>query len=91
MVIYKKIYFEAYTNDQYIWHTNNIAQLYPILYIEPGYVGIFPVDLGLIRTRWHQKRSSDHFLVVTIVTIQLTFLSPGMGVTPIPDDKKHFN
>ena len=31
MVIYEKIYFEAYTNDQYIWHKNNIAQLYFIL------------------------------------------------------------
>ena len=28
MVIYEKKYFEAYTNDQYIWHKNNIAQLY---------------------------------------------------------------
>ena len=28
MVVYEKIYFEAYTNDQYIWHKNNIAQLY---------------------------------------------------------------
>ena len=27
MVIYEKIYFEAYTNDQYIWHKNSIAQL----------------------------------------------------------------
>ena len=31
MVVYEKIYFEAYTNDQYIWHKNNIAQLYFIL------------------------------------------------------------
>ena len=31
MVAYKKIYFELYTNDQYIWHKNNIAQLYFIL------------------------------------------------------------
>ena len=28
IVVYEKIYFEAYTNDQYIWHKNNIAQLY---------------------------------------------------------------
>ena len=28
MVVYEKMYFEAYTNDQYIWHKNNIAQLY---------------------------------------------------------------
>ena len=28
MVVYEKIYFEAYTND---WHNNNIAQLYFIL------------------------------------------------------------
>ena len=28
MVVYEKIYFEAYTNDQNIWHKNNIAQLY---------------------------------------------------------------
>ena len=28
MVVYEKIYFEAYTIDQYIWHKNNIAQLY---------------------------------------------------------------
>ena len=28
MVVYEKIYFEAYTNDWYIWHKNNIAQLY---------------------------------------------------------------
>ena len=31
MEVYKKIYFEAYTKDQYIWHKNNIAQLYFIL------------------------------------------------------------
>ena len=31
MVVYEKIYFEAYRNDQYIWHKNNIAQLYFIL------------------------------------------------------------
>ena len=31
MVVYEKIYFEAYTNDQYISHKNNIAQLYFIL------------------------------------------------------------
>ena len=31
MVAYEKIYFEAYTNDQYISHKNNIAQLYFIL------------------------------------------------------------
>ena len=29
MVVYEKIYYEkAYTNDQYIWHKNNIAQLH---------------------------------------------------------------
>ena len=31
MVVYEKIYFEAYINFQYIWHKNNIAQLYFIL------------------------------------------------------------
>ena len=31
MVVYEKKYFEAYTNDQYIWHKNNIATI--ILYI----------------------------------------------------------
>ena len=31
MVVYEKIYFEAYISDQYIWHKNNIAQLYFIL------------------------------------------------------------
>ena len=31
MVVYEEKYFEAYTNDQYIWHKNNIAQLYFIL------------------------------------------------------------
>ena len=31
MVVYEKIYFDIYTNDQYIWHKNNIAQLYFIL------------------------------------------------------------
>ena len=31
MVVYEKIYFEAYTNDQYIAHTNNNAQLHFIL------------------------------------------------------------
>ena len=31
MLVYEKIYFEAYTNDQYIWHKNNIAQLYFLL------------------------------------------------------------
>ena len=24
MVVYEKIYFKTYTNDQYIWHRNNI-------------------------------------------------------------------
>ena len=32
MVVYEKIYFEAYTNDQYIWDKNNIAQLDYIFY-----------------------------------------------------------
>ena len=32
MVVFEKIYFEAYRNDQYIWHKNNIAQLYFILW-----------------------------------------------------------
>ena len=31
MVVYEKICFETYTNDQYISHKNNIAQLYFIL------------------------------------------------------------
>ena len=31
MMVYEIIYFEAFTNDQYIWHKNNIAQLYFIL------------------------------------------------------------
>ena len=31
MVVYEKIYFDAYTNDQYILHKNNTAQLYLIL------------------------------------------------------------
>ena len=31
MVVYDKIYFETYTNFQYISHKNNIAQLYFIL------------------------------------------------------------
>ena len=31
MVVYEKKYIEAYTNHQYIWHKNNIAQLYFIL------------------------------------------------------------
>ena len=31
MVVYEKKYFEAYRNDQYIWHKNNITQLYFIL------------------------------------------------------------
>ena len=31
MVVYEKIYFKAYTNDLYISHKNNIAQLYFIL------------------------------------------------------------
>ena len=31
MVVYEKIYFEAFTNDQYIWHKNNIAQLFFVL------------------------------------------------------------
>ena len=28
MVVYEKIYLEAYTNGQYISHKNNTAQLY---------------------------------------------------------------
>ena len=31
MVVYEKINFEAYRNDQYIWHKNIIALLYFIL------------------------------------------------------------
>ena len=31
MVVYEKVYFEAYTNDQYIWYKSNIAQLHFIL------------------------------------------------------------
>ena len=31
MVVNEKKYFEVYANDQYIWHKNNIAQLYFIL------------------------------------------------------------
>ena len=31
MVVCDKIYFEAYTNDQYIWHKNIIEQFYSIL------------------------------------------------------------
>ena len=31
MVVYEKIYFEAYTLGQYIWHKNYIAQLYFML------------------------------------------------------------
>ena len=31
MVVYEIIYFEAYTNDQYMCHKNNIAQLYFML------------------------------------------------------------
>ena len=31
MVVYEKIYFKAYTNDLYISHKNNIAQLFFIL------------------------------------------------------------
>ena len=27
VVVYEKIYFEAYTNDQYIWYKNNIAKI----------------------------------------------------------------
>ena len=28
MVVYEKIYFKAYTNDQYTSHKKNIVQLY---------------------------------------------------------------
>ena len=31
MVVYEKMYFKAYTNDLYISHKNNFAQLYFIL------------------------------------------------------------
>ena len=31
MVVQEKIHFEAYTNNQYIWHKNNIVHLYFIL------------------------------------------------------------
>ena len=31
MVVYEKIYFKAYTSDQYISDKNNIVQLYFIL------------------------------------------------------------
>ena len=45
LVVYEKMYFEAYTNDPHIWQKNNIAQLYFIL-PEPSYIENFPVDLG---------------------------------------------
>ena len=31
MVVYEIIYFKAYTNDQFMCHKNNIAQLYFML------------------------------------------------------------
>ena len=43
MMVYEKIYFEAYTSGQYIWHKYKTAQLYFIL----GNVWIFPVDLDM--------------------------------------------
>ena len=47
MLVYEKIYFEVYTNDQFIWHKNNIAQLYFILTDSWASLRIFPVDLGM--------------------------------------------
>ena len=32
MVAYDKIYLEAYSNNKYIWHTKNTAQLYFVLW-----------------------------------------------------------
>ena len=46
MVAYEKIYFEAHTNDQNIWHKDNNAQLY-FIFGELSYVGNFPVDSGM--------------------------------------------
>ena len=46
MVVYEKILFEAYTNDQYIG-TKIILHKYILFYGKPSYVGIFPVDLGM--------------------------------------------
>ena len=49
MVVYEKIYFKAYTNDLYISHKNNIAQLYFILGKAEclPYSQIFQQEVGL--------------------------------------------
>ena len=46
MVVYENIYFEAYTNDQYIGYRNNTAKLYSILG-EPSYIGCFLIYLRI--------------------------------------------
>ena len=59
MVDYRKIYFEAYINDQYIWHKNNTAQFFYMRHSRvvlelfqytkqcPWYSQIFQQEVGL--------------------------------------------
>ena len=46
MVVYGKIYFGAYTKDQYILH-KIILDNYISYYGQPSYIGIFPVYLRM--------------------------------------------
>ena len=47
MVVYEKIYFEAYTNDEYIFYIKMILHNHILYKGELSYIGIFPVDLGI--------------------------------------------
>ena len=66
LVVYEKMCFEAYTNDQYISQKNNIAQLYFIL-PEPSYIEHFQVDLEIPRfTTVHMVKT--HLLLENLWT-----------------------
>ena len=71
MVVYEKIYFEAYTNDQYIWHKNNIAQLYFIL--------------GRAELRWNfsswLKDASDIYRLPILHMVKTHFLLENLWIS----------
>ena len=62
MVVYEKIYFEAYINNQYIWHKNNVAQLYFILGRAEQYRNFFsiPMDGSDIDRFFQQEVDLNH-------------------------------
>ena len=71
MVVYEKIYFEAYTNDQYIAHKNNNAQLYFIL--------------GKAELRWNfsswLRDASDIYRFPTLHMVKTHFLLKNLWIS----------